>query len=185
MSKQRPVVAVLVGSLSQQSINRELAQALKKIASDRADFREVRLDDLPVYNRDVDGHYPENFVRLKNDIEAADAVLFVTPENNRSVPAVLKNAIDIASRPWGTNSFAGKPGAVIGTSTGAMATALAQQHLRNVCVFVDVLMMAQPEAFVRYHEGLFAKDGSVTDDSVRGFLAKFVDAYLAWVNRFI
>lgn len=183
MSKQRPVVAVLVGSLSRESINRKLAHALAKIAGQRADFREVRLDDLPVYNRDVDADYPANFKRLKDDVKSADAVLFVTPENNRSVPAVLKNAIDIASRPWGSNSFAGKPGAVIGTSTGAMATALAQQHLRNVCVFIDVLVMAQPEAFVRYHEGLIADDGSVTDESVAKFLGSFVDSFLAWIQR--
>jgi chromate reductase len=185
MSQQRPVIAVLVGSLSKESINRELAHALEKLAGARAEFRHVRLDDLPVYNRDVDADYPANFKRLKDDIHSADAVLFVTPENNRSVPAVLKNAIDIASRPWGSNSFAGKPGAVIGTSTGAMATALAQQHLRNVCVFIDVLMMAQPEAFVRYKEGLFAADGSVTDKGVAKFLGNFVDQYLAWVRRFI
>lgn len=185
MSKQRPVVAVLVGSLSRESINRKLAHALEKIAAPHAEFREVRLDDLQVYNRDVDADYPANFKRLKNDIQSADAVLFVTPENNRSVPAVLKNAIDIASRPWGTNSFAGKPGAVIGASTGAMATALAQQHLRNVCVFVDVLMMAQPEAFVRYREGLIADDGSITDESVAKFLGNFVEKYLAWVQRLI
>ncbi|TAN06411.1 MAG: NAD(P)H-dependent oxidoreductase [Rhodanobacteraceae bacterium] len=183
MSQQRPVIAVLVGSLSKESINRKLAQALEKLAGARAEFRHVRLDDLPVYNRDIDANYPASFLRLKNDIKTADGVLFVTPENNRSVPAVLKNAIDIASRPWGTNSFAGKPGAVIGTSTGAMASALAQQHLRNVCVFIDVLMMAQPEAFVRYHDGLIADDGSVTDASVAKFLGNFIDKYLAWVAR--
>lgn len=185
MSKQHPVVAVLVGSLSKESINRKLTHALTKLAGERAEFREVRLDDLPVYNRDVDGHYPANFVRLKNDIESADAVLFVTSEHNRSVPAVLKNAIDIASRPWGTNSFAGKPGAVIGTSSGAIGTALAQQHLRNICVFLDVFVMAQPEAFIRYQEGLIADDGSVTDESVAKFLGNFVDKYLAWVARFV
>lgn len=185
MSKQHPVVAVLVGSLSRESINRQLANALGKLAGGRAEFRQVKLDDLPVYNRDVDGHYPENFTRLKHDIESADAVLFVTSEHNRSIPAVLKNAIDIASRPWGTNSFAGKPGAVIGTSAGAMGTALAQQHLRNVCVFIDVFMMAQPEAFVRYRDGLFAPDASITDDSVAKFLGNFVDQYLAWVARFV
>lgn len=184
MSKQHPVIAVLVGSLSHESINRKLARALEKLAGDRAEFRYVRLDDLPVYNRDMDADYPAGFKRLKDDIKSADAVLFVTSEHNRSIPAVLKNAIDAASRPWGTNSFAGKPGAVIGTSAGAMATALAQQHLRNICVFIDVRLLAQPEAFVRYREGLFADDGSVTDERVRGFLAKFVDAYLAWVNRF-
>lgn len=185
MSKQRPVVAVLVGSLSRESINRKLAHALAKLAGDRAEFREVRLDDLPVYNRDVDANYPANFNRLKDDIKSADAVLFVTSEHNRSIPAVLKNAIDIASRPWGTNSFAGKPGAVIGTSSGAIGTALAQQHLRNVCVFLDVYLMAQPEAFIRYADGLVADDGSVTDPSVAKFLGTFVDSYLAWVSRFV
>lgn len=185
MSKQRPVVAVLVGSLSRDSINRRLAHALAKLAGGRAEFREVRLDDLPVYNRDVDADYPANFKRLKNDIKTADAVLFVTSEHNRSLPAVLKNAIDIASRPWGTNSFAGKPGGVIGTSAGAIGTALAQQHLRNVCVFLDVYLMAQPEAFIRYADGLVADDGSVTDAGVATFLGKFVDSYLAWVARFV
>ncbi|HEX7386319.1 MAG TPA: NAD(P)H-dependent oxidoreductase [Castellaniella sp.] len=183
MSQQRPVIAVLVGSLSKDSINRKLAQALEKLVGPRAEFRYVRLDDLPVYNRDVDSNYPAAFNRLKQDIESADAVLFVTPENNRSIPAVLKNAIDIASRPWGKNSFASKPGAVIGTSTGAMSTALAQQHLRNICVFLDIAMLAQPEAFVRYHEGLIAADASVADENTRSFLAGFIDRYLAWIER--
>lgn len=185
MSKQCPSIAVMVGSLSKDSINRKLAQALEKIAGARAKFHFVRLDDLPVYNRDVDSHYPPAFLRLKDEVKSADALLFVTPENNRSVPAVLKNAIDIASRPWGTNSFAGKPGAVIGTSTGAMATALAQQHLRNVCVFIDVYLMTQPEAFVRYHDGLIADDASITDASVAKFLSNFVDQYLKWIARFV
>lgn len=185
MSKQYPVIAVLVGSLSRESINRKLAQALEKLAAGRAEFRYCRLDDLAVYNRDVDADYPANFRRLKDEIKTADAVLFVTSEHNRSIPAVLKNAIDIASRPWGTNSFAGKPGAVIGTSAGAIGTALAQQHLRNVCVFLDVYLLAQPEAFVRYRDGLIGADGSVTDESVRDFLAAFVDKYLAWVARLL
>ena len=157
MSKERPVVAVLVGSLRKESNNRKLARALAKIAGERAEFRYVRIDDLPLYNQDFDPDYPAVCLRLKDEIKSADAVLFVTPEYNRSVPGVLKNAIDIASRPWGSNSFAGKPGAVIGTSAGAMSTALAQQHLRNCCVFIDVFMMAQPEAFVRSSD-----DGSAT-----------------------
>lgn len=185
MSKQRPVVAVLVGSLSKVSINRRLARALEKLAGSRAEFRYVRMDDLPVYNHDVDGDYPPYFKRLKDEIKSADAVLFVTPENNRSIPGVLKNAIDAASRPWGTNSFAGKPGGIIGASIGAIGTALAQQHLRNVCVFLDVYVMAQPEAFLHYKEGLIADDGTVTDESVRKFLANYVDSYLAWVARFV
>ncbi|CAM5787401.1 NADPH-dependent FMN reductase [Castellaniella caeni] len=185
MSKNCPNVAVLVGSLSKESINRKLALAIQKIAGARAQFHFVALDDLPVYNRDIDAAYPENYQRLKKDIESADAVLFVTPENNRSVPAVLKNAIDIASRPWGKNSFAHKPGAVIGTSTGAIGTALAQQHLRNICVFLDIYMMAQPESFIRFTEGLVAADAAITDDGTRGFLEGFVNSYLAWIQRFI
>ena len=185
MSKQHPVVALLVGSLRKGSFNKQLARALAEIAGDRAEFRHIRIDDLPLYNQDFDGDYPPVCKRLKDDIKACDAVLFVTPEYNRSVPGVLKNAIDIASRPWGTNSFAGKPGAVIGTSAGAMSTALAQQHLRNICVFLDIPLLQQPEAFVRYSEGLFADDGSVTNESVAEFLGNFVDKYLAWVGRFV
>lgn len=185
MSKQHPVVAVLVGSLRKESINKKLAHALDKLAGDRAEFRHIRIDDLPLYNQDFDSDYPAVCKRLKDAIKACDAVLFVTPEYNRSIPGVLKNAIDIASRPWGTNSFAGKPGAVIGTSAGAMSTALAQQHLRNVCVFLDVPMMQQPEAFVRYSEGLIADDGSVADEGTQKFLANFVDKYLAWIGRFV
>lgn len=185
MSKQRPVVAVLVGSLRKDSFNKQLARALEKVAGDRAEFRRIRIDDLPLYNQDFDGDYPAICKRLKDEVKACDAVLFVTPEYNRSVPGVLKNAIDIASRPWGTNSFAGKPGAVIGTSMGAMSTALAQQHLRNICVFLDVPLLQQPEAFVRYAEGLIAKDGSVTDEGVRKFLGNFVGKYLEWIKRFI
>jgi chromate reductase len=185
MSKQRPVVAVLVGSLRKDSFNKQLARALEEIAGDRAEFRHVRIDDLPLYDQDFDGDYPPVCKRLKDEIKSADAVLFVTPEYNRSIPGVLKNAIDISSRPWGTNSFAGKPGAVIGTSMGAMSTALAQQHLRNICVFLDIPMLQQPEAFVRYKEGLIAGDGSVTDESVGTFLGNFVDKYLEWIKRFI
>lgn len=183
MSKQRPVVAVLVGSLRKESINKKLAHALAKLAGERAEFRFINIGDLPLYNQDFDGAYPAVCTAFKEQVKSADAILFVTPEYNRSIPGVLKNAIDVASRPWGTNSFAGKPGAVIGTSAGAMSTALAQQHLRNVCVFLDVFLMAQPEAFVRYKDGLCADDGTITDEGVRGFLANFVDRYLDWVHR--
>ncbi|MGH8125190.1 MAG: NADPH-dependent FMN reductase [Rhodanobacteraceae bacterium] len=185
MSKQRPVVAVLVGSLRKGSFNKQLARALEKTAGDRAEFRHIRIDDLPLYNQDFDADYPELCEVRKEEIRSTDAILFVTPEYNRSIPGVLKNAIDVCSRPYGTNAFAGKPGAVIGTSGGAMATALAQQHLRNVCVFLEIYLMTQPEAFVRYKEGLVADDGSVTDESVTKFLADFVDKYLDWVKRFI
>ncbi|MGH8147654.1 MAG: NADPH-dependent FMN reductase [Rhodanobacteraceae bacterium] len=184
MSKQHPVIAVLVGSLRKGSFNKQLAHALEKIAGDRAEFRHIRIDDLPLYNQDFDGDYPPVCKRLKDAINACDGVLFVTPEYNRSIPGVLKNAIDIASRPYGYSAFPGKPGAVIGTSAGAMATALAQQHLRNICVFLDIPLLQQPEAFVRFSEGLFGDDGSVTDESVGKFLTNFMDKYLEWVNRF-
>ena len=185
MSKQHPVVAVLVGSLRKESINKKLAHALAKLAGERAEFRFVNVGDLPLYNQDFDGDYPAVCTAFKELVKSADAILFVTPEYNRSIPGVLKNAIDTASRPWGTNSFAGKPGGVIGTSAGAISTALAQQHLRNVCVFLDIPLMQQPEAFVRYSEGLLADDASVTDEGVRKFLANFVDKYLQWVDRFV
>jgi chromate reductase, NAD(P)H dehydrogenase (quinone) len=180
----RPIIAVLVGSLRRGSINKQLANALERLAGERAEFRRVRIDDLPLYDQDFESDYPPACKRLKQEIKSADGVLFVTPEYNRSVPGVLKNAIDIASRPYGTSAFAGKPGAVIGTSMGAMATALAQQHLRNMCVFLDVPLLAQPEAFIRYRKDLIAADGTVTDDEVRKFLASYVDEFIAWVRRF-
>ncbi|HEX7369496.1 MAG TPA: NADPH-dependent FMN reductase [Rhodanobacteraceae bacterium] len=185
MSKSRPVVAVLVGSLRKGSFNKQLARALEKIAGDRAEFRHIDIGDLPLFNQDNENAYPPAATRMKEQIKTADGVLFVTPEYNRSIPGVLKNAIDVASRPYGTNAFAGKPGAVIGTSMGAMSTALAQQHLRNVCVFLDIPMLQQPEAFVNYKEGMFAEDGSVKDESVAKFLGNFVERYLAWVSRFV
>jgi chromate reductase len=180
-----PKIAVLVGSLRRDSFNKQLARALEKIAGARAEFHHIRIDDQPLYNQDFDSDYPPVCTRLKDEIRVCDGVLFVTPEYNRSIPGVLKNAIDIASRPYGHSAFAGKPGAVIGTSASAMSTALAQQHLRNICVFLDIPLLQQPEAFVRYKEGLFADDGSVTEESVGKFLGNFVDKYLAWVGRFV
>jgi chromate reductase len=121
---------------------------------------------------------------LKKDVESADALLFATPEYNRSIPGVLKNAIDIASRPWGTNSFAGKPGAVIGASIGSTGSALAQQHLRNVLAYLDVPMLAQPEVFIHFRDELIADDGTISNDGTRKFLQGFVDSYAAWIRRF-
>jgi chromate reductase len=184
MGKGHPVIAVLVGSLRKGSFNKQLAHALEKIAGDRAKFRPVRIDDLPLYNQDFDSDYPELCEARKEEIRSADGVLFVTPEYNRSVPGVLKNAIDLGSRPYGDSAFAGKPAAVIGASIGVIGTALAQQHLRNICVFLDIPLLQQPEAFVRYKEGLFGPDGSVNDENVAKFLGNFVDKYLQWVDRF-
>lgn len=176
-------IAVLVGSLRKDSFNRRLALAVEKLAPAGVTFSHVQIGDLPLYTQDFDDNYPAEATRLKADIEAADALLFVTPEYNRSIPGVLKNALDIASRPWGTNSFAGKPGAVIGTSIGSAGTALAQQHLRNILAYLDVAVLAQPEVFVHFKDELIAADGSIANESTRHFLQGFVDSYVAWIHR--
>ncbi|MBE7418601.1 MAG: NAD(P)H-dependent oxidoreductase [Ideonella sp.] len=178
-------VAALVGSLRKDSHNKRLLLAVTKLAPAHLTFETVRIDDLPLYSQDFDGDYPPNARRLKRDIESAQALLFVTPEYNRSVPGVLKNAIDIASRPWGTNSFKGKPAAVIGASIGAVGTAVAQDHLRGSLHFLDVPTLGQPEVYLQARDGLIAPDGTVTDESTRKFLQGFVDAYAAWVERFV
>lgn len=177
-------IATFVGSLRKDSFNRRLARAVEKLAPAEFAFKHVQIDNLPLYSQDFDADYPAIATQLKKDIEAVDGLLFVTPEYNRSIPGVLKNAIDIASRPWGTNSFAGKPGAVIGTSIGSTGTALAQQHLRNVLAYLDVPMLAQPEVFIHFKDDLIAEDGSIGSDGTRKFLQGFVDTYVAWVKRF-
>lgn len=181
MSKVR--VALLVGSLRKDSFNRQLARAVEKLAPEDFSFEHIRIDNLPLYNQDFDGDYPAPCQRLKDEISAADALLFVTAEYNRSIPGVLKNAIDIASRPWGTNSFAGKPAGVLGVSVGAQGTALAQQHLRNVLAYLDVSTLAQPEVFIQNKEGLFDGDGNIGNPDTQKFLQDFVDRYVAWVRR--
>ena len=178
-------VAVLVGSLRKESINRKLARAVERLAPQELTFEHVEIGNLPLYNQDFDGDYPPECTRLKQQIEAADALLFVTPEYNRSVPGVLKNAIDIASRPWGTNSFAGKPGAMIGASIGATGSALAQQHLRNVLAYLDVPTLGQPEVFIKFTDGLIADDGTIGNDGTRQFLQGFVDRYVDWIGRHV
>ena len=178
-------VAVLVGSLRQDSYNRRLARAGEKLAPPEFVFKHIRIDDLPLYNQDFDDNYPPAATRLKQELAAADALLFVTPEYNRSVPGVLKNAIDIASRPYGTNSFAGKPGAVIGASIGSIGSALAQHQLRNMLAYLDVATLGQPEVYIHFTEGLIDSDGNIGNDGTRKFLQGFVDRYVAWVKRFV
>ena len=176
-------IAVFVGSLRKDSFNRRLARAVEKLAPAEFTFNHVRIDDLPLYSQDFDGAYPAVASRLKQEVEAADGVLFVTPEYNRSIPGVLKNAIDIASRPWGTNSFAGKPAAVIGASIGTGGTALAQQHLRNVLAYLDVAVLGQPEVFVHFKsDELIDAQGQIASDDTRKFLQGYVDRYVAWVR---
>jgi len=181
MSKTK--VAVFVGSLRKDSFNRRLAKAVEKLAPADFGFQHIRIDNLPLYSQDFDADYPVEPARLKKEVEAADALLFVTAEYNRSIPGVLKNAIDIGSRPWGTNSFAGKPAGVLGISIGAIGTALAQAHLRNVLAYVDVPTLAQPEVFLQMKDGLIDEDGSIGNDDTRKFLQGFVDKYVAWVEK--
>lgn len=176
-----PRIAVLVGSLRNGSHNQALAHALEKLAGDKATFEYVQIGDLPLYNQDFDKSYPAQGLRLKEQIRKADAVLFVTPEYNRSVPGVLKNAIDLASRPYGDSAFAGKPAAVIGASIGAIGTALAQQHLRNILSYLDMPVLGQPEAFIHFKEGLIDAHGAVSNEGTRDFLAAFMDRFLAWI----
>ena len=181
MSKTK--VALFVGSLRKDSFNRKLAKAIEKLAPADFEFAHVRIDNLPLYNQDFDADYPAEATRLKKDVESADAVLFVTPEYNRAIPGVLKNAIDIASRPWGTNSFAGKPAGVLGISVGAIGTALAQQHLRNVLAYLDAPTLGQPEVFMQMKDGLIDDDGNIGNDDTRKFVQDFVDRYVAWVKK--
>jgi len=148
-------------------------------------FEHVRIDDLPLYNQDFDADYPAACKRLKQQVEAANALLFVTPEYNRSIPGVLKNALDIGSRPWGTNSFAGKPGAVIGASIGATGSALAQQHLRNVLAYLDVPLLGQPEVFIKFTDGLIDAEGNIGNEGTRKFVQGFVDRYAAWLRTLL
>lgn len=179
-------IAVFVGSLRKASINRRLALAVQRLAPEGMRFVFVPIDGLPLYNQDFDDGYPAACQALKKQVEQADALLFVTPEYNRSTPGVLKNAIDIASRPWGTNSFAGKPAAVIGASIGSTGSALAQQHLRNVLAYLDVPVLAQPEVFVQFRsDDLIDDQGRIASEDTRKFLQQFVDRYAEWVARHV
>jgi len=174
-------IAVVVGSLRVDSFNRKLASAIAKLAPVGFSFKQVEIGDLPLYNQDDDANQAASVKRLKAEIAAAQGLLFVTPEYNRSIPGVLKNALDHASRPYGQSAWAGKPAGVIGVSPGAIGTAMAQQHLRNVLAYLDVPTLGQPEAFIQAKEGLFDPDGNIGAGS-KEFLQKWMDAYVAWVR---
>ncbi|MEQ4618846.1 MAG: NAD(P)H-dependent oxidoreductase [Corticimicrobacter sp.] len=180
MSQYR--IAVIVGSLRKDSFNKKLAHAVAKLAPPEFTFEQVEIGNLPLYNQDDDAQTPDAVLRFKEKIQAADGLLFVTPEYNRSIPGVLKNALDQGSRPYGKNAWAGKPGGVIGISIGAIGTALAQQHLRNVLVFLDVPTLAQPEIFLQAKEGFFDADGSIGAGS-KDFVQNWVNRYADWVRK--
>jgi chromate reductase, NAD(P)H dehydrogenase (quinone) len=176
-------VAVVVGSNRRESINRKLAGALARLGEAKLSFTFVRIDDLPLYNQDLEAALPESVVRFKSEIAATDALLFVTPEHNRGIPAVLKNAIDWGGRPYGQNSWAGKPAAITGTSPGTIGTAFAQQQLRHsLGSFLGVLVMPG-EAYITFKPGLVDDDGNIAEDSTRAFLQAFVDQFVALVAQ--
>jgi chromate reductase len=174
-------IAVVVGSLREDSLNRKMANAIVKLAPPDFSFKQVQIGDLPLYNQDDDANQAESVKRLKAEIAASQGLLFVTAEYNRSIPGVLKNAIDHASRPYGQSAWAGKPAGVIGVSPGATGTSMSQQHLRNVLAYLDVPTLGQPEVFIQAKDGLFDEAGDIGAAS-RKFLQKWMDRYVAWVK---
>jgi len=175
-------IAVLVGSLREESLNAKLATALMRLAPPELSFHRVQIGDLPLYNQDDDGSPAPPVVRLRGEVTAAQGVIFVTPEYNRSIPGVLKNAIDHGSRPYGQSVWAGKPAGVMGISVGAAGTSMAQQHLRNILAYLDMPTLGQPEVFLQHKDGLFDATGGIGDSS-RGFLQGWMDRYVAFVRH--
>jgi chromate reductase len=177
-----PQIAVIAGSNRRDSINRKLAQALIKLGTGKFDAKLVRIDDLPLYNQDNEDPLPPEVARFKGELARADGVLIVTPEHNRSIPTVLKNAVDWGARPWGKTSWPGKPGFITGTSPGAVGSALAQQHLRSVMISLGMILLGG-EAYVTFKPNLIDAEGNIGDDSTRKFLQDFVDRFATLVGR--
>jgi chromate reductase len=178
----KPQIAVIVGSNRRESINRKLARALAKLGADKFDANFVRIDDLPMFNQDLEGNLPAAAVRFKDEITRADGVLIVTPEHDRSIPAALKNAVDWGARPYGKNSWSGKPAFITGTSPGAIGTALAQQHLRSVMTGAGMILLGG-EAYITFKPNLIDDQGNIADDSTQKFLQGFVDRFATLVGR--
>ena len=182
MATRKNHIAIIVGSTRRESINRQLAKALAKLGEDRLDVTFVEIGDLPLYNQDLEADLPASVSRMKAQLEAADGILVVTPEHNRSIPAALKNAIDWAARPWGKSSWPGKTAAIIGATPGAIGTAVAQAHLRQVLGVLGVLVMGG-EAYITFKPDLVAADNTITDAGTRKFLSDFVAQFGSLVDR--
>lgn len=176
-------VGCLIGSLSSASINRKLATALIKLAPPELTFTEIRFGDLPLYNYELDKNLPVPVQAFKAALDSVEAVLFVTPEYNRSIPGPLKNAIDWGTRPYGQNSFARKATAIIGVSTGKIGTAIAQQHLRSILAFCNAPLMNTIEAYIHFEKGMITDDGAVTNDATRDFLRNYIEEFCSFVTR--
>ncbi|MGH7621123.1 MAG: NADPH-dependent FMN reductase [Gemmatimonadaceae bacterium] len=176
-------IAIIVGSARADSLNGKLATALKILGADRFDFHDVKIDDFPFFDQDIAKNPPPAVVRMKKEIADADGVIIVSPEHNRSITSLLKNAIDWGSRPAGQSCWIGKPGAMLGASTGPTGTAAAQQHLRNILSPQQVILMGQPEFYLHYKDGMFGADGAVADDAVKKRMELFLERFAAWVER--
>jgi chromate reductase len=175
-------LAVVVGSNRRDSLNRKLAHALARLGAGKFEAKFLRIDDLPMFNQDLEGNLPAEVARFKNELARADGVLFVTPEHDRSIPAVLKNAVDWGARPYGRNSWAGKPAFITGTSPGAIGSALAQQHLRSVMTGLGMILLGG-EAYVTFKPNLVDEEGNIGDESTQKFLQGFVDRFATLVER--
>ncbi len=174
-------IAVLVGSLRRESLNRKMAKALIKLAPDSLDPEIVEIGDLPLYNQDLEDSPPQAWTAFRERLGTFDGILFVTPEYNRSIPGALKNAIDVGSRPYGKNRWAGKPAAVVSVSPGSIGGFGANHHLRQTFVFIDVPAMPQPEAYIGGASDLFDERGELNDDSTKEFAQEFMQAFAVWV----
>ncbi|MFS0865841.1 NADPH-dependent FMN reductase [Microbacterium sp. 179-B 1A2 NHS] len=177
-------IGYIVGSISSTSINRKLAKALERLAPEGTTLVEIPIKDLPFYSPDLDADFPQVALDYKQAIADADGVIIITPEYSRSIPGVLKNALDWSARPWGQASFDGKPTAVIGTSQGGIATAAAQQHLKAILSHFNAPTLGQPEGYVQSLPGVFTDTGEVTDPGTAGFLSGYLDAFVALVDRY-
>ncbi|HVY84048.1 MAG TPA: NAD(P)H-dependent oxidoreductase [Caulobacterales bacterium] len=182
-SFQRPSVAVVVGSVSKGSLNRKFAGALARLAAPKLDLKFVEIGDLPIYDYELEAALPAPVRRFKSEIEGADAVLLITPEYLRSIPAALKNALEWGARPYGKSSWAGKPAAIAGVTPGAIGTAVAQSHLRSIATVLELIVISQPELYIQIKPETFDANGDIVDPALRDLLTKFIDVFAAWVAR--
>ncbi|MEH6306887.1 NAD(P)H-dependent oxidoreductase [Olivibacter sp. CPCC 100613] len=178
------VIGLIAGSLRTESFSKKIAQALLTLAPEGFVFKIISLDDLPIYNQDFDdhGHVPESYVKFREDVRALDGVIFITPEYNRSVPGVLKNAIDIGSRPYGKSVWGGKPAAIFSNSPGNLSAFGANHHLRQSLVFLNMPVMQQPEVYIAHVTEMFDENGKLKEGKSKDFLKNAVDAYTEWCN---
>ena len=174
-------IGVIVGSARNGSINQKLADALMKLGGKDFEFKQIRIDDLPMFNQDIENPPPAAVERFRAEIRASDGLLFVTPEYNRSTTPLLLNALAWGSRPYGHNSFAGKPGAIAGASAGPIRTAAGQAHVRDILGVLDVRLIGQPEAYVHFTDDLIAEDGTIASEQQRELLKKKIDKFTDWV----